>query len=143
MRLLAQSKTTLAHVIASKTWLYGLVGTIAVTLTATTLGYFATTQEVTLSVDGKAHTVRTFGDDVGAVLAGEGITLHDRDLVVPGPDSPVHDGTRITARFSKPLFRPYFSTSIHRAIRSSGLPVRERKRISLGDRSSLPRQLPR
>jgi uncharacterized protein YabE (DUF348 family) len=103
VRVLAQSKSTLAHVIASKTWLYGLVGTIAVTLTATTFGYFASTQEVTLSVDGKAHTVRTFGDDVGAVLADEGITLHDRDLVVPSTDSPVHDGTRITVRYSKPL----------------------------------------
>jgi len=103
VRFLAQSKSSLAHVIASKTWLYSLVGTVAVTLAATTIGYFATTHEVTLSVDGKAHTVRTFGDDVGAVLAGEGITLHDRDLVVPGVDSSVEDGTRITVRFSKPL----------------------------------------
>jgi uncharacterized protein YabE (DUF348 family) len=103
VRFLAQTKTTLAHVFTSKSWLYGLVGTIGVTLAATTVGYFATTQEVTLSVDGKAHTVRTFGDDVGAVLADEGIALHDRDLVVPSPDSAVHDGTRITVRFSKPL----------------------------------------
>jgi resuscitation-promoting factor RpfB len=100
---LAQTRAGLAHVINSRTWLFSLTGVIAVALTASTLGYFAATSAVTLSVDGKAHTVRTFGDDVRGVLASEGITLHDRDVVVPSPDSPVHDGSRITVRYSKPL----------------------------------------
>ena len=102
-RTIARTRAGLAHVIASKTWLVGLVGTIAVALAATTIGYNALSREVTLSVDGNVHTVRTFGDDVRGVLAGEGITLHGSDLVVPSPDSAVSDGTRITVRYNKPL----------------------------------------
>jgi len=115
---IARTRAGLAHVIASKTWLIGLVGTIAVALAATTIGYFAASREVTLSVDGKVHTVRTFGDDVRGVLAGEGITLHGNDLVVPSPDSAVSDGTRITVRYNKPLMlsidgvkRTYWTTA--------------------------------
>lgn len=98
-----QLKTSLARMTGSRTLLLSLVGVIAVALAATTVGYRALSREVTLSVDGKTHTVRTFGDDVRGVLAGEGITLHSRDLVVPSPDSAVSDGTRITVRYSKPL----------------------------------------
>ena len=98
-----QIKTALAHIIASRTWLVGLVGAIVLAVAATTAGYAALTREVTLSIDGKTHTVRTFGDDVRGVLAGEGIEVHSRDIVVPSPDSSVDDGTRITVRFSRPL----------------------------------------
>lgn len=99
----AQIKKTFAEIIASRTVLLGLAGVIVVAVAASTLGYRALTQEVTLSVDGKSHTVRTFGNDVGDVLDGEGIELRSRDLVVPSPESPVDDGTRITVRYSKPL----------------------------------------
>src|SRR4051795_1897164 len=63
VRFLAQIKTALAHVIASPRWLAGLVATIAVALALTTVGYSAATRKVTLSVDGRQHTVRTFGHD--------------------------------------------------------------------------------
>jgi uncharacterized protein YabE (DUF348 family) len=99
----AQIRTALARVAGSRTWLFGLVGVIALALAATTAGYYSFSREVTLSVDGRSHTVRTFGDDVRGVLAGEGITLSSRDVVVPSPGSPVNDGTRITVRYSKPL----------------------------------------
>jgi uncharacterized protein YabE (DUF348 family) len=98
-----QIKPTLAHLIHSRSWLIGLVAAIALTVAATTVGYATLARDVTLSVDGRTHTVRTFGDDVRAVLADEGITLHSRDIVVPSPDSPVEDGTRISVRFSRPL----------------------------------------
>lgn len=98
-----QIKTALAHVIHSRSWLVGLIAAVVLTVAATTVGYATLTREVTLSVDGHARTVRTFGDDVRGVLAGEGITLRSRDLVVPSPDSPVDDGTRITVRYSRPL----------------------------------------
>jgi uncharacterized protein YabE (DUF348 family) len=103
VRFLAQIKTALAHVIASPRWLFGLVITIGLALAVTTVGYSAATTEVTLSVDGKTRTVKTFGDDVRTVLADEGITVHSRDIVVPSPDSPVSDGSEISVRFSRPL----------------------------------------
>jgi len=98
-----QIKPALARLINSRTWMLGLAGTIALVVLATTVGYSAATTKVTLSVDGKTRTVRTFGDDVRAVLADEGISVHDRDIVLPAPDSPVSDGSRITVRFSRPL----------------------------------------
>ena len=102
-RAVGRSRTGLAHLIGSRTWTFGLVGTVALVLAATTVGYSAVTDEVTLSVDGKTRTVRTFGHDVRSVLDGEGIELRDRDLVVPSLDSSVQDGTRITVRYSRPL----------------------------------------
>jgi uncharacterized protein YabE (DUF348 family) len=103
VRALAQTKTAFAHVIASPRWLFGLAATIALALAVTTVGYSAATRTVTLSVDGKEHTVKTFGDDVHAVLADEGIELTSRDIVVPSPQSAVRDGSRISVRFSRPL----------------------------------------
>jgi resuscitation-promoting factor RpfB len=99
----ARTKTGIARLITSRTWLYGFAGVIALAVLASTVGYRAMTREVTLSVDGKTHTVRTFGDDVRGVLDDEGIELRSRDLVVPSPDSSIDDGTRITVRFSRPL----------------------------------------
>jgi len=79
------------------------VATIAVAVVATTVGYSAATTKVTLSVDGHSKTVRTFGDDVADVLAGQHIEVHKRDVVVPSLDSAVNDGTQINVRFSRPL----------------------------------------
>jgi uncharacterized protein YabE (DUF348 family) len=98
-----QIKTALAHVVHSRSWLIGLVAAVVLTVAGTTVGYATLSREVTLSIDGHTKTVRTFGDDVGGVLADEGITLHSRDLVVPSPDSPIDDGARITVRYSRPL----------------------------------------
>ncbi|MGO4256897.1 transglycosylase family protein [Marmoricola sp. RAF53] len=96
-------RALLTHLSSSKTWQIGLVATIAVAVGATTVGYAAATQEVTLSVDGKTRTVRTFGDDVRGVLASEGLHLGSRDVVVPSLDSEVTDGSRVTVRYSRPL----------------------------------------
>ncbi|HEX2894264.1 MAG TPA: transglycosylase family protein [Marmoricola sp.] len=98
----AHLKTALAHLTGSRTWLFSLVGVIGLAL-AGTVGYYSMSREVTLSVDGTSHTVRTFGHDVRGVLADEGITVHSRDVVVPSPDSSVQNGTRITVRYSRPL----------------------------------------
>jgi uncharacterized protein YabE (DUF348 family) len=79
------------------------VATIAVAVVAPTAGYSAATTEVKLSVDGQTKTVRTFGDHVSDVLAGQHITLHKRDVVVPSLDSAVSDGSQISVRYSRPL----------------------------------------
>src|SRR5215217_1119585 len=96
-------KPTLAQIIGSRTLMFGLAGTVVLALALTTVGYNALTREVSLSIDGKTRTVHTFGDDVRDVLAGEGIELRSRDIVLPSPESAVDDGTRITVRFSRPL----------------------------------------
>lgn len=107
-------RATLTHIISSRipnrsrilnsrAVVIGLVSTIVVAILATTVGYSAATNQVTVTVDGKAHTVRTFGDNVEDVLAGEGIKLAPRDVVVPAPETAVNDGSEISVRFSRPL----------------------------------------
>lgn len=101
-------RATLTHItssklLTSKPVIIGLVCTIAVAVLATTVGYSAATNKVTLSVDGTSRTVSTFGDSVGDVLEGEGISLDERDQVVPALDSAVKDGTAISVRYSRPL----------------------------------------
>ncbi|MCW2787511.1 MAG: Transglycosylase domain protein [Marmoricola sp.] len=101
-------RATLTHISSSKflhsrAWLFGLISTVVVAFAATTIGYFSLTHTVTLSVDGHSRTVRTFGSDVGDVLAGQGIKVNQRDVVVPSLDSSVADGSQITVRYSRPL----------------------------------------
>ncbi|HSV40623.1 MAG TPA: transglycosylase family protein [Nocardioidaceae bacterium] len=77
--------------------------TIVASVLLTGVGYAALTTKVTLSLDGKASTVRTLGDTVGEVLAAEGIEVSERDVVAPGVDTPVSDGTQIAVKFGRPL----------------------------------------
>lgn len=80
-----------------------MIGAVAMALVATTAGYAAMTTTVTLSVDGKASEIGTMSNTVGEVLESEGISVGDHDVVAPGLDSPVNDGTRIAVRFGRPL----------------------------------------
>jgi uncharacterized protein YabE (DUF348 family) len=58
---------------------------------------------VTLSVDGEPRSVQTFSDSVGEVLASEGISLGDHDVVAPGVASEVGEGQTIAVRYGRPL----------------------------------------
>ena len=91
------------HILKSKAVLGGLVGVVVLALAGTTVGYTTMSKDVTLSVDGKDRTVHTFGGDVQSVLADQGIHTDSHDQVVPAPDSPVHDGTRIAVRYGRQL----------------------------------------
>jgi uncharacterized protein YabE (DUF348 family) len=96
-------KDALTRISNNRKWQVGLVATVAVAVVATTAGYSAATTEVKLSVDGQTKTVRTFGDSVSDVLAGQHIHLRKRDVVVPSLDSAVSDGSQISVRYSRPL----------------------------------------
>ena len=87
----------------SKAVLATLVAVIVVAVGGSTMGYAALSKSVTLSLDGQAQTVSAMGDTVGEVLESEGIELTDKDLVAPGLDETVADGTRISVQFGRPL----------------------------------------
>ena len=70
---------------------------------AGTRAYTSLHKTVTLSLDGEQKEISTFADDVGAVLADEGIELSGRDVIAPSTESQVSDGTRIAVRFARPL----------------------------------------
>ena len=94
------------HTIAkltSKKAILVLATAVVTSVLFTGVGYAAFTKPVTLSLDGKTETVRTFGDTVGEVLEGEGIDVGEHDVLAPDLDTPVSDGLRIAVKFGRPL----------------------------------------
>jgi uncharacterized protein YabE (DUF348 family) len=87
----------------SKALLVTLVAVILAAVGGTTVGYAALNKSVTLSLDGQAQTVSAMGGTVGDVLSAEGIEVTDKDLVAPGVDEPIEDGTRISVQFGRTL----------------------------------------
>jgi uncharacterized protein YabE (DUF348 family) len=94
---------TLSRFIHNKLLLGGLVGAIVLALAGTAAAYVTFSRTVTLSIDGHESQVRTFGDNVGDVLAAKGITPGAHDSVVPSVDTPIDDGSRIAVRLGRPL----------------------------------------
>ncbi|MEA5054068.1 MAG: ubiquitin-like domain-containing protein, partial [Propionicimonas sp.] len=60
-------------------------------------------KDVTLKVDGKTVPAGAFALTVSDVLASQGITVGDRDLVYPALDDTVSDGETITVAYSRPV----------------------------------------
>ncbi|MEO7351878.1 MAG: transglycosylase family protein [Marmoricola sp.] len=96
-------RASFTHLSRNKTLLLGLVTAIVLALVGTATAYATLSKTVTVSVDGKTSTVRTFGDNVGEVLASKGIETGEHDSVVPAVDSPVNDGSAIAVRLARPL----------------------------------------
>ncbi len=96
-------RAALTHLKTTKPLILGLVAALLLSVAGTTAAYAVMTKTVTLNIDGKTTTVRTLGDDVGEVLAGEGIEPGSHDVIVPGPDSPVNDGTEVAVRLGRPI----------------------------------------
>ncbi|WP_082801848.1 resuscitation-promoting factor [Herbidospora cretacea] len=59
--------------------------------------------EVTLDVDGKLTTHRSFAADVRGALEGAGVPYDQRDMVSPKPSTEVDDGMTIVVRHARPL----------------------------------------
>ena len=68
-----------------------------------TVAYAHRAKNVTLVLDGRPSAVQADADDVRGLLADEGISFSSRDLVAPGPDSPLHAGQEVVVRFARPL----------------------------------------
>jgi uncharacterized protein YabE (DUF348 family) len=67
------------------------------------IGYSQLRTTVELTVDGRTSEVSALGGTVGQVLDAQGITLGARDVVYPGRDAEVEDGTRINVRYARKL----------------------------------------
>ena len=80
-----------------------MVTAVGMALVATTVGYAAMNKTVTVSVDGDATEVSTLAGTVRDVLESEGIPVGEHDVVAPGLDAQVNDGTRIAVRYGRPL----------------------------------------
>ena len=76
-------------------------GATTLALAGTTFGYANLNKAVTLSIDGQTTQVQTSADTVGALLRSKEIEVTSHDVVAPGLDAEVEDGTRIAVKFGR------------------------------------------
>jgi resuscitation-promoting factor RpfB len=55
-------------------------------------------KSVTISVDGQVRGLHTYAGTVAGVLEGAGISVGEHDILAPGADAPVRDGSEIVLR---------------------------------------------
>ncbi len=96
-------RSTIAHLTKSKAALAVMVAAVFMAVAVTGVGYAAMSKTVNLSVDGKSEEVRVLGSTVRDVLESQDISVGERDVVAPGLDSPVSDGTSVAVKYARPL----------------------------------------
>ncbi|MGH8834684.1 MAG: ubiquitin-like domain-containing protein [Actinomycetes bacterium] len=72
-----------------------------VALVGGTTAFITSDKALTVTVDGVPRHIHTFATTVAGVLDEEGIEVGQRDIVAPGMDTKVTDGTRIAVRFGR------------------------------------------
>ncbi len=78
-----------------------LHGAVVTALISGATAFIASDKALTVTIDGKPKHIHTFASTVGGVLDEEGITVGQRDVVAPGLDAKVTDGTRIAVRYGR------------------------------------------
>ncbi|MFJ7592025.1 ubiquitin-like domain-containing protein [Streptomyces sp. NPDC097617] len=68
-----------------------------------TTAFVAADKSVRLTVDGVPRTLHTFADDIGELLAAEGLGVGPHDLVAPAARAPLEDGEEVVVRYGRPL----------------------------------------
>ena len=78
-----------------------IAGATVLAVAGGTLGYVTFDKAVTLSLDGQVQELNTTAGTVGALLDREGIEVSSRDLVAPGVDTKLDEGTQVAVRFGR------------------------------------------
>ncbi|MEU5897790.1 MULTISPECIES: resuscitation-promoting factor [Streptomyces] len=68
-----------------------------------TSAFVANDKAVQLIVDGKPRTLHTFADDVGELLADEGVDVGDHDIVAPASTTALASGDEVAVRYGRPV----------------------------------------
>ncbi|MFF1694584.1 ubiquitin-like domain-containing protein [Streptomyces sp. NPDC058257] len=68
-----------------------------------TSAFVANDKAVELSVDGETRTLHTFADDVGELLADEGVDFGAHDIVAPTATTALASGDEIAVRYGRPV----------------------------------------
>ncbi|MFE3070865.1 ubiquitin-like domain-containing protein [Streptomyces sp. NPDC059247] len=76
---------------------------VVAVLAGGTSAFVADDKAVLLSVDGAPRAFHTFADDVGELLAEEGLTVGDHDIVAPAPGQTLEGGDEIVVRYGRPV----------------------------------------
>ncbi len=83
--------------------LIGVNLAIVLAVVGGTIAYASMSKTVTLSIDGQSEEVRTFADDVDGLLDQEDVNVGEHDVVAPGLDSELDEGTSIAVRYGRQL----------------------------------------
>ncbi|MEV7191116.1 ubiquitin-like domain-containing protein [Streptomyces sp. NPDC093510] len=68
-----------------------------------TSAFVANDKAVQLIVDGKPRTLHTFADDVGELLADEGVDVGAHDIVAPASTTALASGDEVAVRYGRPV----------------------------------------
>jgi uncharacterized protein YabE (DUF348 family) len=124
-----------------------LTAVVLAALVATLVGYRGLGSTVRLTVDGETRDLTSTGDTVGEVLAAEGIEIGAHDLVAPGVDEQVDDGSHITVRLGRevaltvdgePTSYWTTATNVSAALDDLGTPY-DRAQLSTSRSAPIPR----
>ncbi|MEZ0164566.1 ubiquitin-like domain-containing protein [Kineococcus sp. LSe6-4] len=78
-------------------------GTCLAAVVGGTVAFTALDKDVVIDADGQRTQASAFGGTVGDVLAGEGITVGEHDIVAPAPSTDLQDGQTIVVRYGRQL----------------------------------------
>ena len=78
-------------------------GTALAVVVVGAVAYTTLDKDVTLDADGASSSISTFAGTVGDVLADEGITIGEHDIVAPSQSTELTDGTDIVVRYGREL----------------------------------------
>jgi len=107
-----------------------VAGVTALAVAGGTFGYVTLNKDVTLSVDGQAAEVSTTARTVGDLLAAQGISINEHDVVAPAPNAKLAEGTRVAVQFGREVVFTVdgqrrstwtTATSVDQAIRALGI----------------------
>ncbi|WP_277741035.1 resuscitation-promoting factor [Streptomyces sp. LX-29] len=76
---------------------------VVAALAGGTSAFVSEDKAVLLSVDGAPRSLHTFADDVGELLAEEGVAVGRHDLVAPAPNRPLSTGDQVAVRYGRPV----------------------------------------
>ncbi|MGV9244531.1 ubiquitin-like domain-containing protein [Streptomyces sp. NPDC003710] len=68
-----------------------------------TTAFIAKDKAIELTVEGRHRTLHTFADDVGELLAREGVGVGAHDVVVPSPGTPLTSGEEVAVHYGRPV----------------------------------------
>jgi resuscitation-promoting factor RpfB len=114
-----------------------------------TAAYGALSRTVTLTVDGRSDTIRTFGDSVSDVLEAKHVTIRPGDRLSKPVSASIDDGDTISVAYAKPVTltvdgtvteRTVYDHTVGQAFRTLGVDAAPGAYVSAKAGSVLPRR---
>jgi uncharacterized protein YabE (DUF348 family) len=78
-----------------------IAGVSSLAVAGAAYGYVNVNKDVTLSVDGSPRHVTTMAGTVGDLLRSQSISIAEHDVVAPGVDAKIGDGTLIAVQYGR------------------------------------------